>query len=303
MSGSRTGALRIDGAALARRSIEQSAARAAALAARGTRPALAVMVVGDDPASQVYVRNKERACAAAGVASRRIALGADAPRETVLAALAQLNADPAIHGILVQLPLPAHLDVREVIGAIAAAKDVDGFRTDHLGALVVGAPGFAPCTPSAILRLLDAFSIPLSGRHAVVIGRSNIVGKPLALMLIARGATITVCNSRTPALERFTREADVLVAAAGRARLVTGAMVKPGAAVIDVGINRLPDGRIAGDVEYESAARIAGHITPVPGGVGPMTVACLIANAVEAAEACAGADDPRPAHPVQRAAS
>ncbi|HUJ00892.1 MAG TPA: tetrahydrofolate dehydrogenase/cyclohydrolase catalytic domain-containing protein [Usitatibacter sp.] len=297
-------AVRIDGAALARGLLEESAARAAALAAIGRRPALAVVLVGDDPASQVYVRNKERACAAAGVSSRRIALAADAPREMVLGALAQLNADPAVHGILVQLPLPGHLDVREVIAAIAVGKDVDGFRPEHLGALVVGAPRFAACTPSAVMRLLDAASIPVAGRHAVVIGRSNIVGKPLALMLIERGATVTVCNSRTPSLERATREADVLVAAAGRPGLVTGAMVKPGAAVIDVGINRLADGRIVGDVEYESVARVAGHITPVPGGVGPMTVACLIANAVAAAEASVPAGEPPwPAHPIHRAAS
>ncbi len=296
-------AVRVDGVALARQLLEESAARAAALAAGGTRPTLAVLVVGDDPASQVYVRNKERACAGAGVSSRRVALACDAPRETVLAALAQLNADPAIHGILVQLPLPAHLDVREVIAAIAEGKDVDGFRADHLGALVVGGAGFAPCTPSGVLRLLDACSIPVAGRRAVVIGRSNIVGKPLALMLIERGATVTVCNSRTPSLERITREADVLVVAAGRAGLVTGAMVKPGAAVIDVGINRLGDGRIVGDVDYESVARVAGHITPVPGGVGPMTVACLIANAVAAAEASVRAGEPRPAHPIHGAAS
>ncbi|HSN19690.1 MAG TPA: bifunctional 5,10-methylenetetrahydrofolate dehydrogenase/5,10-methenyltetrahydrofolate cyclohydrolase, partial [Usitatibacter sp.] len=200
---------------------------------------------------------------------------------------AQLNADPAVHGILVQLPLPPQLDVREVIAAIAAEKDVDGFRADSLGALVACTPGFAPCTPSGVMDLLDAYRIPLEGRHAVVVGRSNIVGKPLALMLVARGATVTVCNSRTPALGRFTRDADVLVVATGRPRLVAGDMVKPGAAVIDVGINRTADGRIVGDVDYESAAPVAGHITPVPGGVGPMTVACLIANTVAAAERAA----------------
>ena len=280
-------AVRIDGAACARELLAETAARAAALAARGIRPTLAVVVVGDDPASQVYVRNKERACAACGIASRRVAFEADAPRESVLGALAQLNADPGVHGILVQLPLPSHLDVREVIAAIAAAKDVDGFRTDHLGALVVGTPGFAPCTPSAVVRLLDAYSISVAGRHAVVVGRSNIVGKPLALMLVERGATVTVCHSRTAGLERFTREADVLVVAAGRPALVTGSMVKPDAAVIDVGINRLPDGRITGDVDFDSVDRVARHLTPVPGGVGPMTVACLVANAVAAAESSA----------------
>ncbi|HXS53536.1 MAG TPA: bifunctional 5,10-methylenetetrahydrofolate dehydrogenase/5,10-methenyltetrahydrofolate cyclohydrolase [Usitatibacter sp.] len=292
-------AVRIDGAACARELLAETAERGAALAARGIRPALAVLVVGDQVASQIYVRNKERACAACGIASRRVSLPAEAPRETVLAALAQLNADPAVHGILVQLPLPAHLDVREVIAAIAAAKDVDGFRADHLGALLVGAPGFAPCTPSAVLRLLDAYSIPVAGRHAVVVGRSNIVGKPLALMLMERGATVTVCNSRTAVLERFTREADVLVVAAGRPGLVTGSMVKPDAAVIDVGIHRSADGRITGDVDFESVDRVARHLTPVPGGVGPMTVACLVANAVSAAEASACA--PLAAHSVYRA--
>jgi methylenetetrahydrofolate dehydrogenase (NADP+)/methenyltetrahydrofolate cyclohydrolase len=240
--------------------------------------------VGDDPASQVYVRAKERACAQAGVASRRLAFPADAPPESVLAALAQLNADPAVHGILVQLPLPARFDAREVIDAIAPAKDVDGFRLDHLGAVLAGAPGIAPCTPDAVVALLDAEGIALDGRHAVVVGRSNIVGKPLAMMLLARGATVTICHSRTAGLAAFTRAADVLVVATGRAGLVTGDMVKPGAAVIDVGINRLPGGRLVGDVDFASAAAVAGHITPVPGGVGPMTVARVVANAVAAAE-------------------
>ena len=277
----------MDGAALARSRLADCARRSEALAARGVRPTLAVIVAGDDPASQVYVRNKQRACSEAGVASRRLALSADAEPYSLLAALAQLNADPSVHGILVQLPLPPQFDVSEVIGAIAPAKDVDGFRADHLGALVAGTPGIAPCTPSAVMALLDEYRIPIEGRHAVVVGRSNIVGKPLAVMLIARGATVTVCNSRTPDLAAHTRRADVLVVAAGRARLVTGDMVKPGAAVVDVGINRLDGERIAGDVDFESAARVAGHITPVPGGVGPMTVACLVANAVAAAERAA----------------
>ncbi len=277
-------AVPIDGVALARDWNAASARRVAALVARGVQPTLAVVVVGDDPASRVYVRNKERACAAAGVLSRRVAFPADVPPASVLRALGQLNADPAVHGILVQLPLPAHFDVDEIVCAIAAHKDVDGFRPDNLGALLAGTPGFTPCTPQAVLALLDAQGIAVEGRNAVIVGRSNIVGKPLAAMLIARGATVTVCHSRTGDLADHTRRADVLVVATGRAGLVTGAMVKPGAAVIDVGINRLADGRLAGDVDFASAAEVAGHITPVPGGVGPMTVAALIANAVAAAE-------------------
>ena len=277
-------AVRIDGAARAAALVERCARRVSVLAARGVHPTLAVVVVGGDPASQVYVRNKERACARAGVGSRRFAFPADARPASVLACLAGLNADPAIHGILVQLPLPAQFDVREVISAIAPEKDVDGFRADNLGALMTGARGFAPCTPSAVLALLDDYGIAVAGRHAVIVGRSNIVGKPLAVMLIARGATVTVCNSRTAPLADFTRAADVLVVATGRAGLVTGDMVKPGAAVIDVGINRLADGRIVGDADFESVAAVAGHATPVPGGVGPMTVAFVIANAVAAAE-------------------
>ena len=274
----------LDGAALARRWTEAAASRVAALAARGIRPTLAVIVVGDNAASQIYVRNKERMCAAAGVASRRLAFPADAPPASVLRALSQLNADPEVHGILVQLPLPAHLETAGIVEAIAPEKDVDGFRADNLGALFTGAAAFAPCTPQAVLALLDAHGIPLEGRHAVVVGRSHIVGKPLSLMLLARGATVTTCHSRTSDLAAHTRRADILVAAVGRAHLVRGEMVKPGAAVIDVGINRLDDGRIVGDVDFADAAPIAGHITPVPGGVGPMTVACLVANAVAAAE-------------------
>ena len=277
-------AILLDGAALARRWTEAAAARVAALAARGICPTLAVVVVGDNAASQLYVRNKERMCAAAGVTSRRLAFPADAPPASVLRALAQLNADPDVHGILVQLPLPAHFDAARVVEAIAPDKDVDGFRADNLGALFTGAPAFAPCTPQAVLALLQAHDVPVEGRHAVVIGRSNIVGKPLSLMLLARGATVTTCHSRTPDLAAHARRAEILVAAVGCAGLVRGAMVKPGAAVIDVGINRLDGGRIVGDVDFADVAPIAGHITPVPGGVGPMTVACLVANAVTAAE-------------------
>ena len=278
-------AILIDGVAAAAALNADSSHRAAGLAAQGVRPHLAVVVVGEDPASRVYVRNQERACEKAGIGSSRFMFPADAPPATVLRCIARLNADAGVHGILVQLPLPAHFDVDEVIGAISPQKDVDGFRTDHLGALMAGTPGFVPCTPQGVMTLLDAYGIALPGRHAVVVGRSNIVGKPLAMMMVERGATVTVCNSRTQPLADFTRRADVLVVATGRAGLVSGDMVKPGAAVIDVGINRLPDGRIVGDVEFESVKAVAGHITPGPGGVGPMTVASLIANTVAAAEA------------------
>jgi methylenetetrahydrofolate dehydrogenase (NADP+)/methenyltetrahydrofolate cyclohydrolase len=274
----------LDGVAAARGLAAESARRAAVLRAAGVVPALAVVVVGDDPASRLYVRNKTRACEQAGVRSERIALSADAHPAEVLAALARLNADPGIHGILVQLPLPAHHDAGAVIDAIAPEKDVDGFGAAHLGALVAGRPAFAPCTPSGIISLLDRHGIALEGRHAVVVGRSNIVGKPLALMLIARGATVTVCTSHTVALEEHTRRADVLVVAAGRPGLITGDMVRKGAAVIDVGINRLADGRVVGDVDFATVSAVAGHLTPVPGGVGPMTVAALVANTVSAAE-------------------
>jgi methylenetetrahydrofolate dehydrogenase (NADP+)/methenyltetrahydrofolate cyclohydrolase len=283
-SGRGMSAASLDGVAAARGLSEDSARRVAALAANGVFPALAVVVVGDDPASHLYVRNKTRACAQAGVRSERVALAADSHPAELLAALARLNADPAIHGILVQLPLPAHHDAGAVCDAIASEKDVDGFGAAHLGALVAGRAGIAPCTPSGIMALLDRHGIALEGRHAVVVGRSNIVGKPLALMLIARGATVTVCTSRTVALAEHTRRADVLVVAAGCPGLVTGDMVRAGAAVVDVGINRLADGRVVGDVDFESVAAVAGHLTPVPGGVGPMTVAALVANTVSAAE-------------------
>jgi methylenetetrahydrofolate dehydrogenase (NADP+) / methenyltetrahydrofolate cyclohydrolase len=274
----------LDGAATARALLGESAQRVRALEARGIVPALAVVVVGDNAASQLYVRNKTRACAEAGVRSERIALSANADPGELLAVIERLNADPRIHGILVQLPLPGHHDVGAVIEAIAPDKDVDGFGTAHLGGLMAGRPHLAPCTPAGVLELLDRYGIALEGRDVVVIGRSNIVGKPLAVMLMWRGATVTVCNSRTPSLAQHTRRADIVVAAAGRAELVAGDMIRPGAVVVDVGINRLPNGRIVGDVHFESAVAVASHITPVPGGIGPMTVAMLIANTITAAE-------------------
>ena len=273
----------IDGAALAREKIIQSKQRVAEFQSRGIHPGLATVQVGDDPASRIYVRNKVRACTEAGVTSVHHDLPGTSSESDVLQLLDQLNRDPKIHGIIVQLPVPKHLDARRLSQAIAVAKDVDGFNWQNLGALVEGAPGILPCTPRAAMVMLDSANIPIEGRHAVVVGRSNIVGKPVALLLIGRGATVTVCNSRTPDLGAITRQADILVVATGRAGLVTGSMVKPGAAVIDVGINRLPTGKITGDVLYDEVKEIAGWITPVPGGVGPMTVAMLVENTVNAA--------------------
>ena len=269
-------AQRIDGTAVARTIRARVAARAASLARQGTQPTLAVLVVGDDPASRVYVRNKIAACAEAGIrstAERFAADAADAASTTLLARIRALNADPSVHGILVQLPLPPHFDLAAVIAAIAPQKDVDGFK---------GA--FTPCTPQGVIALLDAVEVPIAGRHAVVVGRSHIVGRPVAQLLVERDATVTVCHSRTKDLAHFTRQADILVVAAGRPRLVGADMVRPGAAVIDVGIHRSPDGALVGDVDFDAVSAVAGHITPVPGGVGPMTVAMLLENTLRAAE-------------------
>ena len=273
----------IDGAALARDKIVQLKHIVTSLKARGVTPGLATVQVGDDPASRIYVRNKVKACTEAGVASIHHDLPGVSSEADVLRLLDQLNRDAAVHGIIVQLPVPKHLDARRLSQAIAVEKDVDGFNWQNLGALVEGAPGILPCTPRAAMVMLDSANIPLEGRHAVVVGRSNIVGKPVALLLIGRGATVTVCNSRTPDLAAVTRLADILIVATGKAGLITGAMIKPGAAVIDVGINRLPTGKITGDVVFDEAKEIAGWITPVPGGVGPMTVAMLVENTVNAA--------------------
>lgn len=273
----------IDGAALAREKIVQLKQIVASLHAQGIHPGLATVQVGDDAASRIYVRNKVRACTEAGVNSIHHDLPGSSTEDEVLQLLAQLNFDPKVHGIIVQLPVPKHLDARRLSQAIAVAKDVDGFNWQNLGALVEGAPGILPCTPRAAMVMLDSVKIPVEGRHAVVVGRSNIVGKPVALLLIARGATVTVCNSRTPDLGAVTRQADILVVATGKAGLITHTMVKRGAAVIDVGINRLPTGKIVGDVAFDEVKEIAGWITPVPGGVGPMTVAMLVENTVNAA--------------------
>jgi methylenetetrahydrofolate dehydrogenase (NADP+)/methenyltetrahydrofolate cyclohydrolase len=273
-----------DGAAMAREVFDELRPRVAELARRGIRPGLATVVVGDNAASRVYVRNKLRACGEVGLHGEVHELAADATESEVLERVQTLNRRGDIHGIIVQLPLPRAVDAHRVLQSIAIEKDVDGFNWCNLGALVDGEARLAPCTPLAVMRMLDHAGVKIEGAHAVVIGRSSIVGKPLALLLIARGATVTVCNSKTPDLAAFTRSADILVAAAGRARLVAGDMVKDGAIVIDVGINRLPDGKLAGDVHYEAVLPKAAAISPVPGGVGRMTVAMLIANTVTAAE-------------------
>ncbi|TAK54431.1 MAG: bifunctional methylenetetrahydrofolate dehydrogenase/methenyltetrahydrofolate cyclohydrolase FolD [Gammaproteobacteria bacterium] len=278
----------IDGNALARKLREGFAGRVAALAAAGHRPGLAVVLVGEDPASQVYVRNKVNACEAAGMLSERITLPADVAPAELLAKVRALNADERIHGILVQLPLPPHIDETAILDAIAPDKDVDGFHPENVGALVQGRARFIPCTPLGVIRMLEEAGVNPAGQEAVIVGRSNIVGKPMALLLIERNATVTVCHSRTRDLALHTRRADILVVAAGRPRMITGDMIKPGAVVIDVGINRGPDGKLCGDVDFESCRAVAALITPVPGGVGPMTITMLLENTIAAAERRAG---------------
>jgi methylenetetrahydrofolate dehydrogenase (NADP+)/methenyltetrahydrofolate cyclohydrolase len=274
----------IDGIALSKKIRASLAERVAALAQRGTRPGLAVLLVGENPASKVYVRNKIKACAEAGMLSRLLELPADVSEAQVLESICTLNDDPAIHGILVQLPLPPQVREDKVIETIRVDKDVDGFHIQNAGHLFLGSPAFEPCTPSGVMAMLDDIGVDISGKEAVVVGRSNIVGKPMAMMLLARSATVTICTSRTANLAQHTRRADILVVATGKLNLVNGAMIKPGAVVIDVGMNRTPEGKLAGDVEFESARQVAGWITPVPGGVGPMTITMLLANTVKAAE-------------------
>ena len=278
----------IDGKAHAQRFRQEFAVRVARLKERGTTPGLAVVIVGDDPASKVYVRNKALACQQAGMHSEVHALPSDTTRQHLIGFVRRLNEDAAIHGILVQLPLPRHIDTRAVLEAIDPAKDVDGFHYQNIGALVVGEAAFYPCTPWGVMKMLEEEGVAVSGRHAVVVGRSTIVGKPMALLLLNASATVTICHSRTPDLGAMTRQADILVAAVGKARMIGGDMVKPGAVVIDVGINRLADGKLVGDVDFEGAARVASLITPVPGGVGPMTIAMLLGNTVKSAERVAG---------------
>ncbi|HMM54166.1 MAG TPA: bifunctional methylenetetrahydrofolate dehydrogenase/methenyltetrahydrofolate cyclohydrolase FolD [Candidatus Desulfobacillus sp.] len=277
----------LDGNALSARLRESLRQRAAELSARGCKPGLAVILVGENPASQVYVRNKIKACEAVGLHSEKYAFPADVPPSEVLARIAALNADPAIHGILVQLPLPQQFDESAVLAAVAAEKDVDGFHAENVGLLAQGRPRFVSCTPLGVMKMLESEGVELAGREAVVVGRSNIVGKPMALLLVAASATVTVCHSRTRDLAAHVRRADVLVAAVGRPRMISGDMVKPGAVVIDVGINRLregPDaGKLCGDVDFASVKEFASLITPVPGGVGPMTITMLLANTIDGA--------------------
>jgi methylenetetrahydrofolate dehydrogenase (NADP+)/methenyltetrahydrofolate cyclohydrolase len=278
----------LDGKAIAAGYRAELAVRVARLKETGVVPGLAVVIVGEDAASKVYVRNKALACLALGMHSEVHSLPATISEQRLVAFVHELNGNAALHGILVQLPLPQHLAARAVIEHIAPTKDVDGFHYRNIGALVVGEPGFYPCTPWGVMKILEHASIDVAGRHAVVVGRSTIVGKPMALMLLNANATVTVCHSRTRDLAAMTRQADVLVAAVGRPRMIRGDMVSPGAVVIDVGVNRLADGKLAGDVDFESVAPIASHITPVPGGVGPMTIAMLLANTVRSAERVAG---------------
>ncbi len=258
------------------------------LVSAGTRPGLAVVIVGDDPASQVYVRNKAKACESLGMYSEVHALPATTSQAELVAFVMRLNANAAIHGILVQLPLPKSIDDRAVIEAIHPDKDVDGFAYANMGALVIDESHYPPCTPWGVMKMLEHEGIKVEGKHVVIVGRSNIVGKPQAMLMLKAGGTVTICHSKTPNLPRFTREADILVAAVGRARMITRDMIKPGAVVIDVGINRLPDGKLCGDVDFEGAKAVASAITPVPGGVGPMTITMLLGNALRAAERVAG---------------
>jgi len=279
----------LDGNAIARELREGLIRRVAALAASGVRPGLAVVQVGRHAASKVYLRNKIKACSELGLHSEHIELPEAAGEPALLGRIRILNNDSRVHGILVQLPLPQGYSMARVLDTITPAKDVDGFHPTNMGLLAVGNPRFVPCTPLGVMRLLECEGIALEGRHAVVIGRSNIVGKPMALLLLQKGATVTICNSRTPDLGAMTRQADILVAAAGRLRLVTAGMVKSGAVVIDVGINRLADGKLIGDVDFQNVLGTASCITPVPGGVGPMTIAMLLENTVLSAERSAAA--------------
>ncbi|MGN8002236.1 bifunctional methylenetetrahydrofolate dehydrogenase/methenyltetrahydrofolate cyclohydrolase FolD [Acidovorax sp. 22279] len=277
----------IDGNALSRQLRSEVAQRAAALTARGHQPGLAVILVGEDPASAVYVRNKVKACEDSGVRSIFEKYDADLSEAALLARIEALNADPTVHGILVQMPLPKHIDPHKVIEAIATSKDVDGYSVLSAGELMAGLDGFRPCTPYGSMKLIESTGQSIKGKHAVVIGRSNTVGKPMALLLLQANATVTVTHSGTPDLGYHTRQADIVVAAVGRANTLTADMVKPGAILIDVGINRKADGKLCGDVDFEGVKEVAGWITPVPGGVGPMTITMLLVNTIEAAERAA----------------
>jgi methylenetetrahydrofolate dehydrogenase (NADP+)/methenyltetrahydrofolate cyclohydrolase len=273
----------LDGKALAAQIRSHVKEEVGRLAQRGIRPGLAVVLAGDNPASAVYVRNKARACEEAGVRSQVFELPSSVAQNDLLERVSALNADPAVHGILVQLPLPRHVDASKVLQAVAPAKDVDGFHAAHMAALLAGRAEVLPCTPAGVMRLLQHHREPLAGRHAVVLGRSDIVGKPLALLFLQSDATVTICHSKSVNMGSITQQADILVAAVGRPKLVGAAMVKPGACVVDVGVNRLADGSLAGDVDFDAVKNVAGWITPVPGGVGPMTIAMLLENCLRAA--------------------
>jgi methylenetetrahydrofolate dehydrogenase (NADP+)/methenyltetrahydrofolate cyclohydrolase len=277
----------LDGNLLSKKLRAEIAARGAIVTAKGVRPGLAVIVVGDNPASQVYVRNKVKACEDVGFHSVLERYAVELGEEELLARIATLNADPAIHGILVQLPLPEHIASERVLEAIAPEKDVDGFHVANAGALMVGHPEFKPCTPYGCMKMLESIDYPIRGARAVIVGASNIVGKPMAMLLLQAGATVTICNSKTRDLAHHTKDADILVVATGKPRMISGDMIKTGAVVIDVGINRLPDGKLCGDVDFDTAKYIAGWMTPVPGGVGPMTITMLLMNTLEAAEKAA----------------
>jgi methylenetetrahydrofolate dehydrogenase (NADP+)/methenyltetrahydrofolate cyclohydrolase len=275
----------LDGKALAAQVRASVKAKVAAMAQqRGTMPGLAVILAGDDPASKVYVRNKTRACEEVGVRSQQIDYPDSVTQEELMGRIRKLNADPAVHGILVQLPLPKHIDIRRVLGAIDVDKDADGFHLYNVGGLVVGGAAFPPATPYGVMKLLESEDIPIEGQNVVVVGASNIVGKPMGLMLMAKDATVSICHAKTRDLAQYTIIADILIVAAGRPNLIVPQMVKTGAVVIDVGINRLPDGRITGDVDFEGVRQKASYITPVPGGVGPMTVTMLLENTIASAE-------------------
>src|SRR5262245_24107924 len=278
----------IDGAALSQQVRDRWRGRVQALRSRGVTPALAVILVGDHAASRVYVRNKTGAARDLGMRSELIELPASTTEQALLERVAALNNDPMVHGILVQLPLPRQIASARVVEAIAPHKDVDAFHPHNVGLLVAGNPRFVPCTPAGVMAMLEAEQIDPWAKRAVIVGASNIVGKPAALLLLQKGATVTICNSKTRALAEHTRQADILVAAVGKANLISGEMVKPGAAVIDVGINRLPNGTLCGDVDFASVREVAGWLTPVPGGVGPMTVTMLLVNTIRAAENIAG---------------
>lgn len=277
-------AQRIDGNALSQQLRAEVANRTLALKAKGITPGLAVILVGDNSASQVYVRNKVKACQDSGLHSVLEKYDASLTEAALLARVEALNNDPSIHGILVQLPLPAHIDAQKVIEAISPLKDVDGFHIASAGALMTGMPGFWPCTPYGCIKMLDSIGYNLKGKHAVVIGRSNIVGKPMAMMLLQKNATVTICHSATPNLKEMTLQADVIVAAVGKRNVLTADMVKPGAVVLDVGMNRNDEGKLCGDVDFAGVEQVASYITPVPGGVGPMTITMLLVNTLEAAE-------------------